>query len=199
MRPAKYAAPNAVVSKQVDADVIDSLKYVDNLCHTLPELGNEEYIDITNKAFLRQRAGEPIGLVIKDAIKEASARGIKFVSYDSGHVDTIEVAIARAVRSGINKANAEIVLTRAGEMGAGHVLVSEHMGARVTKEDNYTNHAWWQGQVYKLDWNNEILKKYDVYVPKEEKGFKWLRKMKEANKKTEIKVKFPDFVRCDKF
>lgn len=198
----KVGIPKTAAGLNMTADEIKKLeqiykrtrKYVDNLCHTLPELGNEEYIDITNKAFLRQRAGEPIGLVIKDAIKEASAKGIKFVSYDSGHVDTIEVAIARAVRSGINKANAEIVLTRAGEMGAGHVLVSEHMGARVTKEDDYTNHAWWQGQVYKLDWNNEILKKYDVYVPKEEKGFKWLRKMKEANKKTEIKVKFPDFV-----
>lgn len=198
----KIGLPRSAAELNMTAEEIRKLeqiynrtkRYADNLCHTLPALGNEEYVDICDRAFLRQKAGEPIGLLIKDAIKEASANGIKFVSYDSGHVDTVEVALARAVRSGINKANAEIVLTRAGEMGVGHVLVSEHFGARVTKYEDYTNHAMWQGKVYKIDWNSEILKKYDVSVPKEEKNFAWLRKMRSTIKSVQKESPFPDFV-----
>lgn len=34
------------------------------------------------------------------------------------------------------------------EMDWNTVLVSAHLGARVTDKDDYTNHAWWQGQFY---------------------------------------------------
>lgn len=198
----KVGLPKTVADLNMTAKEVRTLeqvyhrttKVVDNLCHTLPELGNDKYVEITDKAFLKARAGVPIGEAIMEGIKEATANGIKVVSYASGHIDTVEVAIARAVRSGIAKANAEIVLTRCGEMGVGYVKVSEHYGARVTDELDYTNHSWWQGKVYELDFSKPELKRFNKDVPITERGFKWLRSLKNYVKKRLSKKQYPDFI-----
>ncbi len=167
-------------------------KTVTNLTKTLPSACETKYIELCDKAFMKAQSGVSIDKAIQEAIREASEQGLHIVNYDSGHKDTIEVAIARAVRSGINKANAEIVLTRCGEMGINYVLVSEHLGARVTKYNDYTNHSLWQGQVYKLDWNKSVLK---GFKPNEAdyKGFKWLKDIKNLIQKFKDR-NYPDFV-----
>jgi hypothetical protein len=74
------------------------------------------------------------------AINHLASEGLSIV-YPSGHVDTIEVAALRCVRTGIAQASAEIGLARMEEYGVDLVLVSSHMGAR-------PSHAVWQGKVY---------------------------------------------------
>jgi hypothetical protein len=168
-------------------------KMIRDMCRLLPVQGNEKYLRLATEAIVKTKAGIPVGQAITESIQRASNEVVK---YNSGHVDNIEVAIARAVRTEIGKANAQIVLTRCGEMGVGYVKVSEHYGARVTKELDYTNHSYWQGKVYSLDWTKDALKSFNADVPKNEKGFKWLRNLKEymtglfKNKKP----KYPDFV-----
>ena len=130
-----------------------------NLTRTTASAGQQRFVQILDEAYQKAQQGMSTNKVILDAIKEASFIGGEVV-YPSGHRDKIEVAIARAVRTGINQANADIVLTRCGELGISYVKVSEHIGARVTKQNDYTNHSWWQGQAYHLDWSNPKLKGY---------------------------------------
>lgn len=193
-KSAKQLNMTAAEIRQLENMYRKTDRIVQNMCRTLPAAGNEMYVELCDRAYLENKAGIPIGDAIVNAINEASQRGIKVVNYDSGREDKVEVAIARAVRTAVNKANGEIVLTRCAEMGIGYVHVSEHMGARVTKLSDYTNHSLWQGKVYELDWKNPALKEFNVDVPKEEKGFTWIRRMKKFIQGKLEKNKYPDFV-----
>lgn len=63
------------------------------------------------------------------------------VTYPSGHTDTLEVAVRRAVLTGVNQTAAKLQLARAEEMGCECVEVTAHEGTR-------PEHALWQGKVY---------------------------------------------------
>nr|DAW78559.1 MAG TPA: minor capsid protein [Caudoviricetes sp.] len=65
------------------------------------------------------------------------------VTYPSGHRDTLEVAVRRAVLTGVNQTCAQLQLTRAEEVGCEFVEVTAHGGAR-------PEHAVWQGKVYHI-------------------------------------------------
>ena len=82
----------------------------------------------------------------REAVAEAIEDGV-YVQYPTGHRDTIETATARAVRTGISQASADIQLARMEEMDVDLVLVSSHMGAR-------PEHAQWQGKVYSRSGNS---------------------------------------------
>lgn len=64
-----------------------------------------------------------------------------YITYPSGHTDTLEVAARRAVLTGVNQTGAKLQLERMEEMGCEFVEVTAHEGARPT-------HAVWQGRVY---------------------------------------------------
>lgn len=168
-------------------------KMIQDMCRLLPVTGNEKYLRLAVEAVVNVQGGTSIGQAISDSITKACGEK---VIYASGHVDNIEVAIARAVRTEVAKANSQIVLTRASEMGVEYVKVSEHYGARVTKNQDYTNHAMWQGKVYHLDWKKPELSSFSAEVGKEEKGFKWLRNLKDYITEKFRKKKYPykDFV-----
>lgn len=162
-----------------------------NMTRTMPRIAIESYTKACDNAYMKVQSGVSIQTAVVEAIKEVSDRGLE-IEY-RGRTDKIEVAIARAVRTGVNQSNSEIVLQRCAEMGVGYVKVSAHMGARVTNADDYTNHSWWQGRVYSLDWNSDILKEYSSNVGSDDSDrFDWLAKMREAMPKR--KEKYPDFV-----
>lgn len=153
----------------------------------------QSYFDCCDDAYMRVQAGQSPSKAITDVIDELAQKGCTSVQYPTGHVDKIDVAVARAVRTGINQANSEIILNRASEMGVQYVKVSQHLGARVTKVDDYTNHSWWQGKIYSLDWNNPILAKNIANIPLQDKEFGYLQELK-AKLTKEKKHKYPDFV-----
>ena len=64
-----------------------------------------------------------------------------YITYPSGHTETLEVAARRAVLTGVNQTCAKLQLKRMEEMGCEFVEVTAHEGARPT-------HAVWQGRVY---------------------------------------------------
>ena len=64
-----------------------------------------------------------------------------YITYPSGHTDTLEVAARRAVLTGVNQTCAKLQLARTEEMGCEFVEVTAHERARPT-------HAVWQGLVY---------------------------------------------------
>lgn len=162
-----------------------------NLCKTIPNSCNELYIEACDNAYMKVQSGVSPSKAISEAIEEMAIKGISAPVEYTGRRDRIEVALARAVRTGVNKANSEIVLTRCAELGVGYVKVSAHLGARVTKFDDYTNHSWWQGKVYKLDYNKPELAEFNPAKPDEN-----LSKIKKALNKLTIwfKKDYPDFV-----
>lgn len=132
---------------------------ISNITKTLPSKIQSEYIDACDRAYFKVSHGVSPDSAIADAIDEIATQGIKTVHY-STRTDRVEVAIARAVRTGINIANGDINLTRCASLGCNYVIVSQHIGARVTGRCDYTDHSFWQGKVYSLNWNDSKLTKY---------------------------------------
>ncbi len=80
----------------------------------------------------------------KSAVKSAVdslADTMKYVTYSTGHQDTLEVAARRAVLTGVNQTAAKLQIARADEMGVEFFAVTAHGGAR-------PSHAAWQGKTY---------------------------------------------------
>lgn len=165
-----------------------------NLTRTVPAQAQKVYIEACDKAYFKATHGVSLDTAIVEAISEVSKKGVTIIHYASGHEDRIEVAIARAVRTGVNQANGDITLTRCAESGVGYVLVSSHVGARVTPYADYRTHADWQGKVYSLDWNNPLLEKYNPKMEEKPNGkFSFLNKMKEYFQDLK-KRKYKDFI-----
>ena len=69
------------------------------------------------------------------------ARNMAGVTYPTGHRDTLEVAVRRAVLTGVNQTAGKLQIARMDEMDWAFVETSAHAGAR-------PSHARWQGRQY---------------------------------------------------
>lgn len=169
---------------------------IKNITKTLAGTSQQVFIDTCDSAYFKVQAGQSPQKAIIESIGEMCSRGIEFVDYESGRRERMEVAIARAVRTGVNQANGEIVMERCGEMGVQYVMTSAHLGARVTQNDDFTNHSWWQGRVFHLDWDKEELQEYIPEFEDETGRFDWLEKMHDAmiEKHKDDDFSYPDFI-----
>ena len=96
-----------------------------------------------DRAWLQVSSGAfDYNTAIRSAVDEL-ADHMPGVTYPSGHTDTLEVAVRRAVLTGVNQTAAKLQLARAEEMGCEFVEVTAHEGAR-------PEHALWQGKVYHI-------------------------------------------------
>lgn len=128
-----------------------------NYTRTMALSAQQLFISECDHAYNRVVSGEvSFSEAFYDAIRKVSQDGIdvyypkrdkdgKPIPDTVGWHDTIEVATARAVRTGIAQTTAAISATRAAESGVTCFLVSAHAGARPT-------HEAWQGQIYWIDW-----------------------------------------------
>ena len=96
-----------------------------------------------------------------ETIDSIIANGV-IVEYPSGHKDTIETAVLRAVRTGINQMSARITDARMKEMNWDIILVSAHLGARYTGTGDYRDHQWWQGKFYSKSGRDPRFPPYSV-------------------------------------
>lgn len=103
---------------------------------TVTHLMDKAYLKVLSGAFSPQEA-------IYSAVSELAAKGIQSVTYPSGRTDWADVAIRRAVLTGVGQTTGRMQLDLAAEMGCDLVEVTSHMGAR-------PSHAEWQGRVYSI-------------------------------------------------
>ena len=96
---------------------------------------NDAYMQITSGAFSYQEA-------IRNVLKQAAKGGLS-VTYPSGHIDKLDVAIRRAALTGVGQTAAEVSKTNAEENGCYLMEITAHSGAR-------PEHAKWQGQLVSL-------------------------------------------------
>lgn len=91
---------------------------------------------------------------IKSAVKQLADSGLKVVDYESGHRDQIDVAVRRAVMTGVNALNQKYAEQSMEYLGSDLVEVSAHAGARDKDGPNgWEAHTKWQGRVFR--WNKK--------------------------------------------
>lgn len=85
---------------------------------------------------------------IKSAVQQL-AGGLKVVNYESGHVDHIDVAVRRAVMTGVNQICQQYSIQSMEYLGTNFVEVSAHSGARdIDGPNGWEAHTKWQGKVF---------------------------------------------------
>lgn len=106
---------------------------------------------------------EAIDSIAKDGIAVVKYSKINPVTGEERvHVDTIETATLRCIRTGVSQATAQITDARMEEMDWDIILVSSHLGARVTDTEDFTNHYWWQGKFYSKSGKDPRFPPYSV-------------------------------------
>lgn len=165
---------------------------IKNLTRTTASKAQEAYINACDMAYMKVKQGVSVQTAVIEAIKDVADSGAQCVTY-GGKKENIEVAVARAVRTGVNQANGDIVLTRCAEMGVQYVKTSWHMGARVTKAGDYTSHDTWQGKVFHINWDTPDMQEFAEAAGVEEPGYEWIEQMRKSMKEDK-KLKYDDFI-----
>lgn len=87
---------------------------------------------------------------IETAIKQLADSGLKTVNYENGHVDSIDVAVRRAVMTCVNQINQQYRNQSMDYLETDLVEVNAHSGARdIDGPMGWENHKKWQGKVYR--------------------------------------------------
>lgn len=111
---------------------------------------------------------------IESAIQQLAGSGLKTVSYESGHVDQIDVAARRAVMTGVNQICDQYTNRSAEYLETRYFEISAHSGARDKPGASpWSSHKGWQGKVYYQSKNGEDdpLGLYDDLVATTGYGF----------------------------
>lgn len=95
-----------------------------------------------------ESGGISYGEAISDATRALADSGLQYVDYESGWRNRVDVAVRRAVMTGVNQINRKYDEAAMEELETDLVEVSAHAGAR-DKGTGFQNHKGWQGKVYR--------------------------------------------------
>ena len=113
-----------------------------NLTKTTANTATKQFEDTLDRAWMQINSGAIDGnAAIRSAIKNLSRQGIGAITYPTGHIDNIEVAVRRAIVTGVNQTCGQLQITLADEVGCDLVETTAHGGAR-------PSHAEWQGKIF---------------------------------------------------
>lgn len=113
-----------------------------NLTQTTARTASGQFECALDRAWLQVSSGAfDRSAAVRIALKDLCRQGVGAIAYPTGQVDTLEVAVRRAVVTGVNQTALKLQESLADEMGSDLVEVTAHAGARPA-------HAVWQGGVY---------------------------------------------------
>lgn len=113
-----------------------------NLTATTANTATQQFERALDRAWLQISSGAfDYQTAIRRAIKDLAAAGLQAIQYPTGHTDALDVAVRRAVLTGVNQTAARLSETRAEEMGCDLVETTAHAGAR-------PSHIVWQGKIF---------------------------------------------------
>ena len=117
---------------------------MENFTATTANTVTRQFENALDRAWLQiNTGGFTYQQAIRKAIQTLAQDGLCAIVYPSGHRDTIETAVRRAVLTGVNQTAAKLQIARMEEMGCEFVEVTAHPGAR-------PEHAVWQGKVFHI-------------------------------------------------
>lgn len=134
-------AENETLQALLNAGYQQTAGTFSNLTATTANTVSGQFEAALDRAHLKVSTG---AFDYKSAIKSAVdslADTMKYVTYPTGHKDTLEVAARRAVLTGVNQTAGKLQVARADEMGVAFFATTAHGGAR-------PSHAAWQGKTY---------------------------------------------------
>ncbi len=112
-----------------------------NLTATTANTVAKQFENALDRAWLQLASGAfDYKTIIKKTVDELS-QNMKFITYPTGHRDTLEVAVRRAVLTGVNQTAGKLSLERCEQMECDLVETTAHAGAR-------PEHAEWQGKIF---------------------------------------------------
>ncbi|HWQ76564.1 MAG TPA: phage minor capsid protein [Syntrophomonas sp.] len=113
-----------------------------NLTQTTAGAAQKQFERALDQAYMQVTSGAfDYNSAIRNSIKSLAERGLASIEYPGGKMDNIEVAVRRAVVTGVNSTAGKLSEARAEEMGCDLVETSAHAGAR-------PEHAVWQGKIF---------------------------------------------------
>lgn len=113
-----------------------------NLTQTTAATAQEAFINAADLAYMQVTTGAmSYNQAIRAAIKNVADQGLTVIQYPSGRRDQLDVAMRRAVLTGVQQTSGRLQTIRADEMKQDLVQTSAHYGARPT-------HAEWQGRIF---------------------------------------------------
>ena len=122
---------------------------IHNFTRTTAQASQQRLIKVLDDAHFKVMTGaQSYTAAVKDAVNEIVENQTK-VHYPSGHTDTIETAILRAVRTGVGQASGNMAMQGMIERDWDLIRTSAHIGARYGDGgENPSNHFWWQGKLF---------------------------------------------------
>ena len=136
------AIDRAAINNVINSGLKRTNQTFRNLTGTLAKETAKEFTRAMDSAWLAAATGtidpQTAG---RRAIKELCVKGIQVVSYPSKHRDHVEVAVRRALVTGINQAAMAVQDELLDELDCDLVETTAHAGAR-------PEHALWQGKVF---------------------------------------------------
>lgn len=122
---------------------------IHNFTRTTATASQQQLINTLDTAHFKVMSGaQSYTQAVKDAVNEIVNNQAK-VNYPTGHVDTIETAVLRAVRTGVGQASGNIAMQGMIERDWDLIRTSAHIGARYGDGgENPSNHFWWQGKLF---------------------------------------------------
>ena len=122
---------------------------VRNFTRTTATATQQRLIQALDKAHIMVMSGATSYATAVKEIVDELAEHQAYVRYPTGHTDTLEVAILRAVRTGTAQASGNMSIGTMEQYGWEIVLTSAHLGARYGDGgQNPGNHFWWQGRFF---------------------------------------------------
>lgn len=117
----------------------------------IPGTIQETYVRILDVAAVKVQSGSTAyNGAIRGAIDQLAESGLQWIDYPTGWHNRVEVAVRRALMTGVGQLCDKYSEALAEDIGTEYVEVSAHRGAR-DKGVGPMNHAAWQGRIYK--WN----------------------------------------------
>lgn len=135
---------DAGMKQVLEAGYKKTLKTMRNLVSTTANTTQNAFIQACDRAYMQVSSGafsyqEAIRMTVKNLADTGA-----YVTYPTGHRDRIDVAVRRAVLTGVGQTSAAVAKKHAEDSGCAYMELTAHSGAR-------PDHARWQGQLVIID------------------------------------------------
>lgn len=139
----------------LQANVEKTSGHLRNLTMTTASQAQQAFIQASTLAEMQVESGAfDYATAIRSAVRKVGQSG-SWVQYPTGHRDRLDVAVRRAVLTGVSQTTGQIALAYARDMGCDLMEISAHAGAR-------PSHAEWQGKVVSLSGRMGYLSLSDI-------------------------------------